>query len=548
MQIGRWRASYTPGPWLVLAGPAALVVLPPARPQHSELLATMWVDVLAAADIHDLTARLAEYNADSLPHFGAFFFVGDEMRSLVRGAVQVRDDATGEVVADGTGVVTWREDGLGSLERVRVELVEVTPGSVLELPLVVGAVTVSTLVLDRSAVVDSPQGELLAEAVEVEPASDADPDGDADADEPSPVAAGAVAAVGAEAVAVEEQVDVPGVDAAAAPIPAEEPVAEVPAVEEPAVEEPASEQPVVEEPVPAPEPDQQWDPVPEPGAGADLADPEPADPAPAEETPAVEAPVEPPAEDPIPGPVPVTPPIPDPVPAVPAGLVPPAPGMGVPAPPVPAAPSSAEDDLDSSTEAMSKPWRRKLEVPAESPFEPRDDDGDTELAPGPGPRRSVPTTPSQPSVFAYLCPQQHSNPVGNQWCRVCGAPVPSQQPQWVPRPVLAQLRPSTGATVPVDRLLLVGRAPSPPPALRDQVFALVTVPSPSQDISRTHLQVEPKDWGLAVTDLHSTNGTTVVRPGREPERVRLTPGEPMDLEPGWMIDLGDGVSVVVERA
>ncbi len=36
------------------------------------------------------------------------------------------------------------------------------------------------------------------------------------------------------------------------------------------------------------------------------------------------------------------------------------------------------------------------------------------------------------------------------------------------------------------------------------------VPSPGQDISRTHVKVAPGQWGIEVTDMHSTNGTVVL--------------------------------------
>ena len=48
------------------------------------------------------------------------------------------------------------------------------------------------------------------------------------------------------------------------------------------------------------------------------------------------------------------------------------------------------------------------------------------------------------------------------------------------------------------------------------------------------------------TDLHSTNGTALLRPGAaEPER--LTPGEPVPVFPGCVLDLGDGVTIRVDH-
>ena len=120
--VGRWRATYTPGPWLLLCGPAAAVVLEPADATWSDLVETLWDEVVSAESISDLAARLAWYRIDSMPSFAAFFWGADGMRSLVRGAVTVVDADSGDVVATGEGVQTWVETGLGDLRQVRVEL------------------------------------------------------------------------------------------------------------------------------------------------------------------------------------------------------------------------------------------------------------------------------------------------------------------------------------------------------------------------------------------------------------------------------------------
>ena len=64
------------------------------------------------------------------------------------------------------------------------------------------------------------------------------------------------------------------------------------------------------------------------------------------------------------------------------------------------------------------------------------------------------------------------------------------------------------------------------------------------DISRTHLEVAPDGWQIVVTDLHSTNGTTLIRPGGY-DQQRLTPGEPVPVQLGSVLELGDGVSVAI---
>jgi pSer/pThr/pTyr-binding forkhead associated (FHA) protein len=73
----------------------------------------------------------------------------------------------------------------------------------------------------------------------------------------------------------------------------------------------------------------------------------------------------------------------------------------------------------------------------------------------------------------------------------------------------------------------------------------MTVPSANHDISRTHLEVAPAGWQIVVTDLNSTNGTVLVRHGAV-DRQQLAPGEPVPVQLGSVIELGDGVSVLID--
>ena len=158
-QMGRWRATYTPGSWLLLCGPAAAVVLEPADASWSDLVETLWDEVVSAESIADLAARLAFYRIDTMPSFAAFFWGPDGMRSLVRGGIAVVDADSGDVVATGEGVQTWVETGLAGLRQVRLELPAERPEGAFPLPLVVGAVGVSAVFLDATdeAALSSPQ-------------------------------------------------------------------------------------------------------------------------------------------------------------------------------------------------------------------------------------------------------------------------------------------------------------------------------------------------------------------------------------------------------
>ena len=175
--LGSWRASYTPGPWLVLCGPSTAVVLEPADASWTDLVETLWTEVVAAGSIGELAVRLAAYRIDTMPSFAAFFWGPDGMRSMVRGAVRVLDADTEVVVADGRGVQTWTEVGLGGLLRVRVDLPGGAAPSTPTLPLVVGVVGASSLLLDASAAarLTSPQA---AGPIALGPGQDAQEAGD----------------------------------------------------------------------------------------------------------------------------------------------------------------------------------------------------------------------------------------------------------------------------------------------------------------------------------------------------------------------------------
>ena len=127
-------------------------------------------------------------------------------------------------------------------------------------------------------------------------------------------------------------------------------------------------------------------------------------------------------------------------------------------------------------------------------------------------------------------------------------PIPGQEiaPDVVSQPV-ASLVFSTGDVVAVDRTVLVGRAPEAGRFASHDQPHVVTVPSPHQEISSTHLEIRPgagADHGSAIaTDLGSTNGTVLAQPGLDAEDLK--PGIAVSLIPGAVLDLGDGVTIQV---
>ncbi|MDT0203709.1 FHA domain-containing protein [Nocardioides sp. AE5] len=198
--------------------------------------------------------------------------------------------------------------------------------------------------------------------------------------------------------------------------------------------------------------------------------------------------------------------------------VPPAPAWGAPPAP-PAAPSWGDDPLAASTPAAPS-WGAAPE--GGSDVEDHDHDGNTV------------TGAVDQDQFA----RQHP-----------GIPGQPQAPSVTAQPV-ARLVFSHGEDIEVDRAVLIGRAPEARRFTSTDQPRLVTVPSPNSEISSTHLEVRPgsgADHGSAiVTDMGSTNGTVLTQPGFAPED--LQPGIAVQLLPGAVIDLGDGVTIQVTNA
>ncbi len=102
---------------------------------------------------------------------------------------------------------------------------------------------------------------------------------------------------------------------------------------------------------------------------------------------------------------------------------------------------------------------------------------------------------------------------------------------------------STGGREELDGTVIVGRAPSATRVSAGNIPRLVTMNTPNQDISRTHAQIALEGGTVVVTDLHSSNGTFVVVPGRPPQKLRA--GEPTPVVVDTVIDLGDGATLTI---
>ncbi|CAM5312076.1 FHA domain-containing protein [Leifsonia shinshuensis] len=119
--------------------------------------------------------------------------------------------------------------------------------------------------------------------------------------------------------------------------------------------------------------------------------------------------------------------------------------------------------------------------------------------------------------------------------------VPASAPETDEIPAAAPrfgVRVVPGDMMELDVPIVIGRRPALPRVESGVTPRLVAVQSPEQEVSSTHLRIERSGDAVVVTDLRSTNGTRLTRPGRAAERLR--PGESSVVLPGTVVEIGDG--------
>lgn len=148
---------------------------------------------------------------------------------------------------------------------------------------------------------------------------------------------------------------------------------------------------------------------------------------------------------------------------------------------------------------------------------------------------------SGPEVLSTICFVGHVNPPASTNCAVCGGAIAPGSLQRRPRPDVAAAVLPSGERIPLRTSVVFGRRPRPRNAGAD--VRLVIVESPQEDISRSHLELRAEDWNIVAEDLGSTNGTMLLRPGQQPQRLR--PEVPAFVQPGDRLDVGEDVVIEV---
>ena len=278
-------------------------------------------------------------------------------------------------------------------------------------------------------------------------------------------------------------------------------------------ESPASAQPSVELPKPsAPASSRAW-PAPAPASSVPYV-PGPQIPAPVQEVPAAapvqeEAMPKAPATAPAPTPAwaretqapkaPIGAPIPTPTP-VQETQAPKAPV----APPAPTARFSAPMPQPLAREASAEAPPAEVEAPR--PPEP--------AVPAP----ALPTTAPKPAATATNS-------------TTASAPASASY---------AALLLDTGQSIPVNRTIVLGRAPSPQRATDSPI----PVEDQTRSLSRTHVRIAPSEGGITIEDLNSANGTRARSPNGQTHT--LVPGQPIELPMNSQLLLGERLISVVD--
>lgn len=585
--------EYAAGEWTAVAADGLLaLVAPGARP---DVATGLW-DV--AGDGGDVLSALGVVAAAGFADLPQFAVVTTQrpgaVRAVLRGPVELRVRT-----ADGEQVLAAREDAVWTEHRAEgVEALELRAGGGVPAdapwwPLLGGVVRADAVRLVRPGA-PRPAGTGTAAAGAGTTAA-----GDDDAAEEASPAGGPGTAVTADDLAASARAasapeQEPEQEPALAPEQEQEPEQEQgpaagsvgdepapvatepePAAEQqaPVAEEPepvvAEAEPVAEEPEPVPADREPAADEPEPvTAHAEPVTEDPEHPA-GEPEPVVEHPA-PVAEDlphaadlppaPPAAPAPDVPPLPDlpPLPPVPA----PVPGSAAPASlPLEPAPAGRADD------ALALPLTAGTEAAEPDVHDTVLQDGWWQSSPASDPLAAPPAAvdPWAPPAAAAAAPaaaQDLLDPADDDhdgmtilssdlarlrdrlpaWTHDA---VPGPFPTPEPTPLPARLVLSTGVVVDLDRAVLLGRAPQVSRVTARELPRLVTVPSPNQDISRTHAEVRLEGDHVVVTDLDSTNGVHVSRPGEGVRRLHA--GEPSVVATDEVVDLGDGVTFTVER-
>lgn len=239
----------------------------------------------------------------------------------------------------------------------------------------------------------------------------------------------------------------------------------------------------------------------------------------------------------------------------PASSVPYVPGPQIPAP-VQEVPAAAPVQQEAMPEAPTPAWARETQAP-KAPIG----------APIPTPRPVQETQAPKAPVAPPAPTARFSAPMPQPLAREASAGVPPAEveaprppepalPTTAPKPAAtatnsttasapasasyAALLLDTGQSIPVNRTIVLGRAPSPQRATDSPI----PVEDQTRSLSRTHVRIAPSEGGITIEDLNSANGTRARSPNGQTHT--LVPGQPIELPMNSQLLLGERLISVVD--
>ena len=229
----------------------------------------------------------------------------------------------------------------------------------------------------------------------------------------------------------------------------------------------------------------------------------------------------------------------------PASSVPYVPGPQIPAP-VQEVPAAAPVQQEAMPEAPTPAWARETQAPkapigaptarfsAPTPQPPAREasaeapSAEVEAPRPPEPAVPAPALPTTAPAVPTTAPKPAATATNST---TASAPASASY---------AALLLDTGQSIPVNRTIVLGRAPSPQRATDSPI----PVEDQTRSLSRTHVRIAPSEGGITIEDLNSANGTRARSPNGQTHT--LVPGQPIELPMNSQLLLGERLISVVD--
>ena len=144
-------------------------------------------------------------------------------------------------------------------------------------------------------------------------------------------------------------------------------------------------------------------------------------------------------------------------------------------------------------------------------------------------------------VLGVVCPRGHHNHPEARFCSLCGAALTDQIASVLisgPRPALGVLVIDDGATLAIDRDVLIGREPAQEADVRAGTAEPLALTDSNNSVSRRHARIVLDEWRVLASDLGSSNGTWLNRGPDAASWIQIGGDEQVELHTGDRLRVG----------